>query len=197
MEKLTQVKSLIISQQKHWGEILSGFEMKNKYIIYDEFGKELYFAGEESSSLLGRLFLKSSRPFEILILDKQGNKILKLKRPFKFFFPELTVMDSFDNILGKIKWKFAFFKRLYTIYDPNGIEIMELEGPFFKPWTFNIIKNGIEQGKIVKRWSGAMKEMFTNADNFGITFPPDSDLKAKAILLGAVFLIDFVHFEYR
>jgi hypothetical protein len=74
---------------------------------------------------------------------------------------------------------------------------MELEGPFFKPWTFNIIKNGMEQGKIVKKWSGAMKELFTNADNFGIKFPPDCDLNTKAILLGAVFLIDFVHFEYR
>lgn len=197
MELLNQSKTLIISQQKHWGEILSGFEMKNKYIIYDEFGNELYYAGEDSSSFLGRLFLKSSRPFEIIILDKQGSKLLKLKRPFKFFFHELIVFDSYDRILGKVKWKFAFFKRLYTIFDQNGIEIMELEGPFFKPWTFNILKNGMEQGKIVKKWSGAMKELFTNADNFGITFPPNCDLNTKSILLGAVFLIDFVHFEYR
>lgn len=197
MEQLNKSNTLIISQQKHWGEILSGFEMKNKYVIYDEFGNELYYAGEESSSFLGRMFLKSSRAFEIAILDKQRSKLLKLKRPFKFLFHELTVFDSYDRKLGQIKWKFAFFKRLYTILDQNGIEIMQLEGPFFKPWTFNIIKNGMEQGKIVKRWSGAMKEIFTNADNFGITFPPDCDTNSKAILLGAVFLIDFVHFEYR
>lgn len=197
MELLNKTNSLIISQQKHWGEILSGFEMKNKYIIFDEFGNELYYAGEESSSLLGRLFLKSSRAFEILIMDKQGLKLLKLKRPFKFFFHELNIIDSNEKIIGQVKWKFAIFKRLYTIHDQNGIEIMQLEGPFFKPWTFNIIKNGMQQGKIVKRWSGTMKEMFTNADNFGITFPPDSDLISKSILLGAVFLIDFVHFEYR
>ncbi len=197
MEQLNRVNSLIISQQKHWGEILSSFEMKNKYVIFDELGNELFFAGEEKSSFLSRLFLKSSRAFEIIIIDKQGTKLLKLKRPFKFLFHELTVLDSSDRIIGKIKWKFAFFKRLYTIFDQNGFEIMELEGPFFKPWTFNIIKHGVEQGKIVKRWSGTMKEMFTNADNFGISFPPDSDLNAKSILLGAVFLIDFVHFEYR
>jgi hypothetical protein len=51
------------------------------------------------------------------------------------------------------------------------------------------------QGKIAKRWSGLGKEMFTDADSFGITFPGDIDVQAKAVLLGAVFLIDFVHFE--
>ena len=39
------------------------------------------------------------------------------------------------------------------------------------------------------------KESFTDADNFGITFPKGIDLSQKAVLLGAVFLIDFVHFE--
>jgi hypothetical protein len=32
-------------------------------------------------------------------------------------------------------------------------------------------------------------------DNFGITFPNGIDLSQKAVLLGAVFLIDFIHFE--
>ena len=33
------------------------------------------------------------------------------------------------------------------------------------------------------------------ADNFGVTFPADLDVTRKSLLLGAVFLIDFVHFE--
>ena len=40
-----------------------------------------------------------------------------------------------------------------------------------------------------------LKEAFTKADNFGITFPADLDVTRKSLLLGAVFLIDFVHFE--
>jgi len=39
------------------------------------------------------------------------------------------------------------------------------------------------------------KEAFTDADNFGITFPLDLDVKVKAVLVGAVFLIDFMFFE--
>ena len=44
-------------------------------------------------------------------------------------------------------------------------------------------------GQIRKQWSGIVKEMFTDADNFGITFPMDLDVNIKATLLGAVFLI--------
>lgn len=44
-------------------------------------------------------------------------------------------------------------------------------------------------GKISKQWSGLAKEMFTDADNFGMTFPMDLDVNMKAVMLGAVFLI--------
>ena len=37
--------------------------------------------------------------------------------------------------------------------------------------------------------------MFTDAQNFGLTFPIDLDVKMKAVLLGATFLIDFMYFE--
>lgn len=51
----------------------------------------------------------------------------------------------------------------------------------------------VQVGKISKQWSGLAKEAFTDADNFGITFPMDLDVKMKATLLGAVFLIVSIH----
>lgn len=50
-------------------------------------------------------------------------------------------------------------------------------------------------GKISKQWSGLAKEIFTDADNFGIQFPMDLDVKMKATMLAACFLIDFMYFE--
>lgn len=49
--------------------------------------------------------------------------------------------------------------------------------------------DGAEVGKITKQWSGLAREMFTDADHFGISFPMDLDVKVKATLLGACFLI--------
>lgn len=44
-------------------------------------------------------------------------------------------------------------------------------------------------GRICKQWSGLAREMFTDADHFGISFPMDLDVKMKAVLIGACFLI--------
>ena len=42
-----------------------------------------------------------------------------------------------------------------------------------------------------------MKEAISDADNFGCTFPLDLDVKIKAVLIGAVFLVDFMYFENK
>lgn len=51
-------------------------------------------------------------------------------------------------------------------------------------------------GKISKQWSGLVREMFTDADFFGITFPMDLDVRMKSVMVGAVFLIVSVVFVF-
>ncbi|KAF6770018.1 hypothetical protein AHF37_11824 [Paragonimus kellicotti] len=53
----------------------------------------------------------------------------------------------------------------------------------------------MEVGRITKQWTNFIQEYFTDAENFGISFPMGLDVKIKATLLGAVFLIDFMFFE--
>ena len=198
LENLAQANALIIRQQKEWGEILTGFETKNKYEVVDHFSKPLFEVQEEGGSALTvitRMFLKALRPFTMHLFSPQGAGLFKLTRPFRFYFHELDVSQSNGAPLGKIKRRFALLRRLYSVVDRNGNEIFELFGPLFHPWTFQIKKGGQELGKITKKWSGLAKESFTDADNFGITFPAGIDLSQKAVLLGVVFLIDFIHFE--
>lgn len=49
--------------------------------------------------------------------------------------------------------------------------------------------NGVAIGTITKKWSGLIKEFFTDADNFGVSFPKDLDVHLKASLLAATMLI--------
>ncbi|KIH61836.1 Scramblase [Ancylostoma duodenale] len=44
-------------------------------------------------------------------------------------------------------------------------------------------------GYITKKWGGFVREAYTDADLFSVTFPLELDVKAKAVLLGATFLI--------
>ena len=198
LQNLAQANALVIRQQKEWGEILTGFETKNRYEVMDLQSNQLIEALEESDGVMAtitRLFLKALRPFTMHLFSPGGNGLFTLTRPFRFYFHELDVCRSNGAPLGKIKRQFAMLRRIYSVIDRNGNEIFELFGPLLHPWTFQIKKGGQELGKITKKWSGLVKESFTDADNFGITFPSGIDLSQKAILLGAVFLIDFVHFE--
>ena len=195
MEALSTVHGLVVSQKKEWGEIVTGLETRNKYVILDTYGNELYIAAEEGGSTLLRWFLKALRPFQITVRTPDNQLVLRVVRPFRFFFHELNIFDSRGQLLGTLQKRFALLRRIYSVLDSSGRELFQLFGPILHPWTFEIKNGDNEYGKITKKWSGLLKEGFTDADNFGVSFPVEWDKKIKALFLGAVFLIDFVHFE--
>lgn len=197
MDSLKDVDSLVIQQQKEWGEILTGFETKNKYSVMNAAGRQLYYAAEIGGNFLVRMFLKAWRPFEIAIVNPSNDRIMTLKSPFRFYFRELHILTPSGQMLGRIQRRFTLLRRRYTVHDAQGTELLELFGPLLHPWTFEIRQDQATVGKITKKWSGLLKESFTDADNFGVTFPADWPNEAKSVLLGAVFLIDFVHFENK
>ena len=197
MEQLNSVNGVGVRQAKEWGEILSGFETKNRYEICDLEGHTLFLAAETGTSLLSLLFLQTLRPFEIRIVTPDDQLLLSVRRPFRFYFHEVTVHDNNGRLLGTVRRDFSLVRRLYTVSDTTGQPRLQLFGPILHPWTFEIRKGSVCCGRIAKKWSGIGKEMFTDADNFGIEFPADAPAEVKAVLLGAVFLIDFVHFEKK
>lgn len=197
---LQRHSTLRVQQKKEWGEILLGFESRNRYQVVGDDGQPLYFAGEVGSGaglMLLRLFLKASRPFTMELKSPSGATALRVKRPWRFWLSHADIEDGEGRVLGAIQQRFAFFARVYDVLDPSGQVLAQLRGPFFKPWTFIIEESGQEVGRIQKRWSGFGKEMFTDADNFGVTFNNVHNAQLRPLVVGATFLLDFVHFENR
>lgn len=191
---------LRVRQKKEWGEILTGIETRNKYQVVGDDDQPLFFVGEVEGGLgafLARMFLKAQRPFTMALKTPEGSTLLMLKRPWRWWLAHLDVEDGAGNHLGSIQQRFAFFERLYDVHGPTGELLATLRGPFFKPWTFLVEQSGREVGKIQKQWSGLGKEMFTSADNFGVTFGDIGDPRVRTLVVAATFLIDFVHFEKR
>lgn len=59
------------------------------------------------------------------------------------------------------------------------------------------VKNakGEEVGKVTKKFGGIGREMFSDTDTFTMKFPTDATPEQRALLLGAVFLLDINFFE--
>jgi uncharacterized protein YxjI len=195
MDRLAGLDTLVIQQRKSWGEILTGWEVKNSYAVLDGTGDEVYVAAETGGSMFFRLLLKALRPFTIHILEAEGRAVLRLNRPFRLYFHTLEVHSADGRRLGRVDRRFSLVRRRYTVYDDTGQERFQLFGPLLRPWTFLIRAGGEEVGRITKRWTGMLKESLSDADNFALSFPAELQLQHKSVLLGAVFLIDFVHFE--
>jgi uncharacterized protein YxjI len=190
-------ESLIVKQKKEWGEIFTGFETRNRYAVQDETGTDLMYAAEVHTGFLSRNFLQAYRPWTIQVLDNDGQMLLSFQRPFKFYFHRVEITNPDGQVLGSVVRRFSWLRRIYHVLDAQGNELYQLFGPILHPWTFNVLRSGEEVGKITKKWSGLLKEAFTDADTFGINYQGDLPAEHKDILLGAVFLIDFVHFEQK
>jgi hypothetical protein len=52
MQRLSGAAGLVVSRKKEWGEILTGFETRNRYKVFDSDGRELFLAAEEGSDCL-------------------------------------------------------------------------------------------------------------------------------------------------
>lgn len=191
---LTDCRKLFIRQRLERAEVWLGLETRNRYSI----NFNLFEAAEMSTSIgaiLSRLFIGNWRPFSMKILNREGITALTLERPFKFYFHKLEIFHANGELLGSVQRCFRILRRQYIVYDAFDQEVFTLIGPILHPWTFKIFQNGIEDGKITKKWSGLFKETFSKADDFGVEFPVKADTTQKTLLIGAVFLIDFVHFE--
>lgn len=195
MEQFDGLSTLMVKQEKELLEAFTDFETANKYTISNDQGQPLFTAAETGGNWLTRNFLKNLRPFFIEIRDKTGAEVLTISRPFRWYFQEIQVSDAKGNVLGMVKREISFINKKYSIFDPSGKKLYEIFGPLFKPWTFDIKAGERKVAKISKKWSGLLKEAFTDTDNFGVQFPEGWKSETKATILGAVFLIDFMHFE--
>lgn len=198
-QRFARYQQLTVRQKKRWLEILLSFEVKNTYEVFDELGAPALRVREQGKgfmSLLKRLFLGTMRPFHVLVTDvSTGQVLLELHRPFRFIFHRLEVRTARGELLGAIQKKWSWIRRVYHVESERGHTVAELFGPLLRPWTFEIRAGDRVLGLVQKRWSGLGKEMFTDADNFGVDLAQVTDPRLKVLAFAAVVLIDVVHFE--
>lgn len=188
---------LMVRQTKEWAEILIDFETRNKFLILDDQGQKIGLAAEQSSGFgaaMARNFLGKCRKSSIHIFNQAGETIGRGEKPFSWWFHRMEVFDG-DKKIGAIQRKWSWFSRKFAIENAAGQEVMEIFSPIFRIWTFKLMFQNQECGRISKKWGGILKEAFTDADNFGMEYEPHVPTELRSILLVATFLIDLTCFE--
>jgi len=188
---------VMIRQTKEWGEILLGFESNNRFKLSDDQGHELGLAAEESKGVgafFARNLLGKCRKASIHIYGTDGSRLGRGEKPFRWFFHRMEVFDG-DKKIGAIQRKWSWLHRKFAIENEAGQEVMEIFSPMFRIWTFKLMFEGQECGRISKKWGGLLKEMFTDADMFGMECEEHVPVELRSILMVATFLIDFTCFE--
>ncbi|KAK7087609.1 phospholipid scramblase 1-like [Littorina saxatilis] len=215
MEYLTQLDQLLIQQETHLLEILAGWECKNKFKVLNSLGQQVYYAFEESS-ICQRMCCAQARGFVYHITDNMQQEIFRVRRDFKcctgvFCCPGegcyyyATVEDRNGQILGHVSNLTFCCTPLFGIFDESKNLIAEIRGPCCpcqmvcctNDVDFPVIdtKDQSQIGTISKQWPGLLKEMFTDSDNFRVSFPINMDVKKKALMFGAIFIIDMMLYE--
>jgi len=215
LEYLTMIDQLIIKQRLEMLEAVAGvmgygLETANKYKIKNVMGQNVYKAVEDTECCT-RIVCGPKRPFDMIIKDNADREVLHLQRPMRCdscCFPcclqSLEVSSPPGTTIGFVDQRWSCIKPKFDIKDGDGNVALTIIGPWctyscagdveFKIMTPD---ESVEVGRISKQWSGLLKEAFTDMDNFGITFPMDLDVRCKATLIGAAFLIDYMFFEKK
>ncbi|XP_075056647.1 phospholipid scramblase 1-like [Mixophyes fleayi] len=208
IEYLSQIDQLLIHQQRELLEVITGFETNNKYEIKNRMGQRIYFAAEENNCC-NRNFCGSIRSFTIPIVDNTSREVMRIVRPLRCdscitpcCLQKLEVQAPPGIPVGYVIQDWHPYLPKFTIQDERKENILRIIGPFLPCKCFDVnfmvksMDETCEVGSISKQESGLLDMMFTDADIIGVQFPLNLDVKIKAVMLGACFLIDFMFFEY-
>ena len=198
MIDLANYKELVVRQTKEMLEIFTGFETANRYRVLTPEGEEAMFCYEESG-MLSRQFMGSHRPLNLHVIDTKGQPVLNANRNFFWFFSHLNVQDGSGASLGSLHRKFGMLNRKFALLDSGGRQIAGLTGSVFRSYTFTLNNaQGQEMGRIVKKWGGIIKEVFTDADTFSIQFSDvERSQEIRLLLIASAFAIDLDFFESK
>ena len=137
------------------------FSFRDKFFVYDEWGKEKYSVEGEFFSFGKRLHVR----------DVNGNEIAFIKQRALSFSPRYKIFVG-QNEVAEVLKHFTFFKPHYSVIGTNW----EVRGDFFNH-EYAVFDNNLPVATVRKEW-------MSWADTYSIEIAPYADeLTALCVVL--------------
>ncbi|MAE94932.1 MAG: hypothetical protein CL910_09760 [Deltaproteobacteria bacterium] len=193
-------RQIFVRQRREMTEILIDWETRNQYDVMDEGKNPLGTIAERAggaADVAKRFFLRSHRGFQIRVLDPEGEPLLELSRSFFFLFSDLQVTGPGGEELGSVHRRFGLLYKRYDLRDAAGQTFARVKSPLWRLWTFPVESaRGTGDAVITKRWGGALREVFADADTFLVDYASGHwSANERAVVFAAAISIDFDFFE--
>ena len=190
---------IMVVQRRELAELI-GIETRNKYVI-EANGLPIGFAAEQGKgafSFFARMFFGHWRSFEIHFFDQARQLVLRALHPFRFFFQRLEISAADGRQLGAIQQRFALLSKRFDVLSTSGQLLLTVSSPIWRPWTFAFDRQNRTLARVEKKWSGLLREAFTDGDRFRISFEPaELTLDERSLVLAAAVFIDLQYFERK
>lgn len=196
---------MLLGRQKYLVKEQVGLlRMTARYDIFDpETGEKIGQAREQigfANQVLRMFINKQLLPTTIAIReDEQADPVVTITRGIQFLRAKVNVVDGNNTLVGFFRSKLFAFGGGFTVHSAEGEQIADVKGDW-KGWDFKLLDmHGNQMGRVNKKWAGAMKELFTSADNYLISLDESvgSNPGLAALLLAAGLAIDIVYKENK
>ncbi len=174
------------------------FKAANNYDVFDAAsGAKLIECREPNLGFFTKLFrftdYKRMTPFEVVLTDTDGRRVLTVRRGVSLFLSKVEVLDGSGRLVGGFKQKLFSIGGAFRVLDARDNEVCVLKGKWTS-WEFKFLRGEKELAVVSKKWNGLGRELFTSADNYvlsiGDRVPADDDV--RILIMAAVMCIDMV-----
>ncbi|XP_072180162.1 phospholipid scramblase 1-like [Diadema setosum] len=178
----------------------------NEYYIVTPDGNVLYNAVEETTCC-SRCWCGPARSFRMSVRNAANEEVLLIVRPHRCdacccpcCLMSAMVQSPGGYVLGYTRQKWSFCGATFSISGREDRQLATMESECCPcrcctSMDITILSRVGQEGAITKRWGG--RKHYVNMDHefFTLQFPAGSDLRTKAVLMGAAFLADYMFFE--
>ncbi|KAH8361449.1 hypothetical protein KR084_002829 [Drosophila pseudotakahashii] len=201
MDCLSNLDSVIVNQRVDFQEVFTRFSKNRRYAVRASPKSDPILVAVQDNTFVDRV-TKPNYLFTIRVLNTSSTQVMHVDRPKPdayFRQPRVEVLAPPGNLIGVVKLhSFACPRTLHIMNTKDQLEYVinnsnNCCGGFQAKFVVTDVHNK-EIALIEKMFGGAVKEIYTDADNFKVNFK-GLDTRTKALLLASVFFIDGLFFE--